>query len=86
MSSYLGLAKSWSSAWRRIRIFKSVHVSVSPWLRKKTMHSACGQADDGKRFWPTSLACLHVTKGNMCYVPGFLRLNKAHPNLAQIDV
>lgn len=41
MSSYLGLAKSWSSAWRRIRIFKSVHVSASPWLRKRTMHSAC---------------------------------------------
>lgn len=35
---------------------------------------------------PTSLAHLHVTKGNMCYAPGFLSLNKALSNLAQIDV
>ena len=55
--------------------------------------STRGQTDDGKwlvslhlGFWPTSLARLHVTKGNMCYASGFLSLNKALPNFAQIDV
>lgn len=50
-----------------------------------------GQANDTNALsplviWSTSSAYLREAKGNMCYVPGFLSLNKAHPHLAQIDV
>lgn len=89
----LGLYKGWFSA-QILKARVSQSFPGSTWLRMQARHSACEVAKGRQmmvcllhlRFWPTSLAHLHVTKGNMCYAPGFLSLNKALSNLAQIDL
>lgn len=63
---------------------------MTPWMNLEDITlTEISQSQESKilhNFIFTCGANLHVTKRNVCYVPGFPSLNKTLPPLAQIDV